>query len=343
MKKSKIFIIAALMLVMGAFIIPFGASAATAAPSVTASVSGKNVTVYATDSAAAVEYIFIDGKQYDYNPDGLTVDASAFAADGATLTIYATDVYGNQSAALLLDNPAYASQSAPATPSTSSAPATSSQPSSTSSGASSGSSSALSIPLTPDGQATVIDQTTGNGKDFYTFKTPAGNVFYLVVDHTKTGDNVYFLSAVQESDLEALAQKAGNTANNTNSGSIALTPGNQPANNNTGTTSSDTSNTAAPAKSGGGNSSMMLYLVIGALAIGGGLYYFKVYKPKKAAAKPARAVPEDEDDSETDEMEFEDYPDEDEPGDEPEEPAPSRGGNGETVGDGAGPDGEDDE
>jgi hypothetical protein len=36
------------------------------------------------------------------------------------------------------------------------------------------------IPFTPDGQATVVDWVFDfDGKEFYTFTSPAGNVFYL--------------------------------------------------------------------------------------------------------------------------------------------------------------------
>jgi len=49
-----------------------------------------------------------------------------------------------------------------------------------------------SKPFTPDGQATVLDLTyEGDGKMFYTFRTPAGNVFYLIIDRQRGVDNVY--------------------------------------------------------------------------------------------------------------------------------------------------------
>jgi hypothetical protein len=66
--------------------------------------------------------------------------------------------------------------------------------------------------FTPDGQASVVDRLYEyDGKEFYTFKTPAGNVFYLIIDHSRDKDNVYFLSAVNEAALIALAEKAGVT------------------------------------------------------------------------------------------------------------------------------------
>jgi len=64
------------------------------------------------------------------------------------------------------------------------------------------------VPLTPDGQGTVLDNATNeDGKEFFTITTPDENVFYLVIDRQKDSENVYFLNAVTESDLMALAEK----------------------------------------------------------------------------------------------------------------------------------------
>ena len=64
------------------------------------------------------------------------------------------------------------------------------------------------VPLTPDGQGTVIDNVTEeNGKEFFTIMTPDENIFYLIIDRQRDSENVYFLNAVTESDLMALAEK----------------------------------------------------------------------------------------------------------------------------------------
>jgi len=61
-------------------------------------------------------------------------------------------------------------------------------------------------PFTPTGTGTVIDAATdADGKEFYTIITPAENVFYLVIDRQRETENVYFLNAVTEADLLALA------------------------------------------------------------------------------------------------------------------------------------------
>ena len=62
-------------------------------------------------------------------------------------------------------------------------------------------------PFTPDGTGTVVDNATDeDGKEFFTITTPSENVFYLVIDRQRTEENVYFLNAVTEKDLLALAE-----------------------------------------------------------------------------------------------------------------------------------------
>jgi|GEM_PF-7058201 len=107
----------------------------------------------------------------------------------------------------------------------------------------------------PPGTGTVVDAFTDeDGRKFYTIQTPAGNTFYLIIDFTKQGENVYFLDAVQEKDLLALAEKAANPngANpnpgaNANNNPAPTTPGNQ---------------TEPEPKESGGNSMFSMILVV---------------------------------------------------------------------------------
>lgn len=63
-------------------------------------------------------------------------------------------------------------------------------------------------PLTPDGNATLVDQVSDkDGKEFYTFTSPAGNQFFLIIDKQRSDNNVYFLDYVMEKDLISLAKK----------------------------------------------------------------------------------------------------------------------------------------
>lgn len=62
--------------------------------------------------------------------------------------------------------------------------------------------------LTPDGNATLVDQASDkDGKEFYTFTSPAGNQFFLIIDKQRSDNNVYFLDYVMEKDLISLAKK----------------------------------------------------------------------------------------------------------------------------------------
>lgn len=197
-------------------------------------------------------------------------------------------------------------------PSTGTTGGTTTKPGSTNGGASTGKPSTSSqpvkeerdpAPLTPDGQATVVDNATDeDGKEFYTIVTPAENTFYLVIDKQRDSDNVYFLNAVTETDLLALAEKddgKGGTpeaaipepekcgcktlcepgAVNTDcpvckldlSGCEGKAPEAPPAD--------GEPEAPKPAKENGPGAIVIVVLV--ALAAGGAGYYFKVLKPKK--------------------------------------------------------------
>lgn len=63
------------------------------------------------------------------------------------------------------------------------------------------------VPLTPDGNLTLVDDISGaasEDKQFLTVTTKAGNIFYLFIDHAADKENVYFLNLVDEEDLLAL-------------------------------------------------------------------------------------------------------------------------------------------
>ena len=134
-------------------------------------------------------------------------------------------------------------------------------------------------PFTPDGSATVVDNATDEqGKEFYTIMTPDENVFYLIIDKQRDSENVYFLNAVTESDLMALAQKDTDGQTVTPTAPAEPEPAapaepEQPAEPET-----PESEPEQPAPKS--NNSMMFLVIVMALAAGGLGYYFKVYKPK---------------------------------------------------------------
>lgn len=124
-------------------------------------------------------------------------------------------------------------------------------------------------PFTPAGTGTVIDNATDeDGKEFYTIMTPSENVFYLIIDKQREQKNVYFLNAVTEKDLLALAEKSGE----------AEEPA-EPATPATSVTPEPTPE-PAPEPEKGGNG-MMIVVVLVLLAGGGAGYYFKIYRPKQ--------------------------------------------------------------
>ncbi len=136
-------------------------------------------------------------------------------------------------------------------------------------------------PFTPAGTGTVVNTATDeDGKQFYTITTPDENVFYLVIDLQREQDNVYFLNAVTEKDLLALAEKSGDTHDGENplpTSESEITPKVTPE--------------PTPEPEPQQSNPTMLLLVLAVAVIGGGAgYYFKIYRPKQEQA----ALAEDE-------------------------------------------------
>ena len=156
-------------------------------------------------------------------------------------------------------------------------------------------------PLTPDGQGTVVDNVTDqDSKEFFTFTTPSENTFYLVIDKQRESENVYFLNAVTESDLLALAEKDKEPEDS----NVSAIPDPEPVCNCKDKCAPGEVNTDCPVCAVSmkdctgkapavdpdgdkdpepekkGNSSTMLLVVIAVLAVGGAGYYLKIWKPK---------------------------------------------------------------
>ena len=135
-------------------------------------------------------------------------------------------------------------------------------------------------PFTPEGSATVVDNATDSqGKEFYTIMTPDENVFYLVIDKQRDSENVYFLNAVTESDLMALAQKdtqnqAAATATEPEKPPKETEPVTEPP------TQPEKPQEEQEPPAPKSNNSILLLALAAAFAAGGLGYYFKVYNPK---------------------------------------------------------------
>ena len=319
MNKAKMLLpIFALMLCLGAIFFPVTAFAQTNAdttpPTVTATLSGDTLTVVAKDNDSGVAAVYVNEHRFSTLANGsATIKLKEYAGTGKQITVYATDTAGNRSASVLIDNPYYqapastpaptppASSSAPATstPGATSTPSTSTSPTSTPApatpsssesaasedGGANGSESAINAGdsvTTPEGTGQVIEVATDeDGKLFYTIVTPAGNVFYLVIDMARTdGNNVYFLNAVTEDDLLALAETDGSTTGGESAipdPSSEPTPQPEPQ-------PTEPDPEPQPEKESGGNTGAIIFVVLAVLAVGGAGYYFKILKPKKQAA-----------------------------------------------------------
>ena len=127
-------------------------------------------------------------------------------------------------------------------------------------------------PFTPEGTGTVVDNATdGDGKEFFTITTPSENVFYLIIDRQRDGQNVYFLNAVTEKDLLALAEKDPEPE--------VTEPVMEPE----PETEPPTEPEPEPEKTSGFPMGNILMIAAVLLAGGGAGYYFKVYRPKHEA------------------------------------------------------------
>lgn len=278
-------------------------------PTVRAGIDGELLRVEASDDLSGVDKIYVCGNSFSNLTNGtLDIRLKDYADNYEKITVQAVDNAGNKSSMTQLNNPYYEApkkDSAETSGSTTSPTAvtaftetagtTTQQTGTTGQTAKPTSSSSVTEkdpsavsptateeeenPLTPDGSATVVDDATDEqGKEFYTIMTPDENVFYLIIDKQRDSDNVYFLNAVTESDLMALAVKDSDTAEITptepeETESAVPTEPEEPAEPETPV--EETEQTAAK----NSNSTMFLIIVI-ALAAGGLGYYFKIYKPK---------------------------------------------------------------
>lgn len=153
------------------------------------------------------------------------------------------------------------------------------QSSTVSSAASSATSSETSLkPLTPDGTGTVIDNVTNeDGKEFFTVTTPSKHVFYLIIDRQKNAENVYFLDAVTDKDLLALAKSDNEDVSGSSSSKTASAPETSSA----PTTSTPTVSSGSRPEKQNGSAGIAAVAVLAIILVGAVVWFFKFRKPDK--------------------------------------------------------------
>ena len=149
--------------------------------------------------------------------------------------------------------------------------------------------------LTPDGNLTLVDDigpVTGEGQQFITLVSKAGNVFYLIIDRDEKGEEtVHFLNLVDERDLFTLMEEDEQTAYQEQLAAEAATKeaaekAAQEASQ--GESEADPDADKDKDKESGKKGNMLPLLLIPLIlaGAGGGWFYLQTKKKKQAASTP---------------------------------------------------------
>ena len=158
--------------------------------------------------------------------------------------------------------------------------------------------------ITPEGHGQIVDHgTDGDGIEFITINSRSGNTFFLVIDHTRGGNNVYFLNAVTEWDLLNLAAEAD----------LPTPPAfSEPPPTPTPVVQEPLPTPEPipePVNDNGGNMGMIIFMLLAGAGVFGAAYYFKILKPKQA--KQAEEDLDDDDDDYDDNEDGEEFTEDD--------------------------------
>ncbi|MFV0520472.1 MAG: DUF4366 domain-containing protein [Lachnospirales bacterium] len=130
------------------------------------------------------------------------------------------------------------------------------------------------VPLTPDGNLTLVDDVTTSDeteKQFITAVSKNGNYFYLVIDRSDNKDNVYLLNLVDEAELTALIEEEDTTANEiTEPVPIKIIPDTSLETETTDTTENEEVSTETEKPKKNALPAIMTLLLL----VGGGVFYY---------------------------------------------------------------------
>ena len=124
-----------------------------------------------------------------------------------------------------------------------------------------------------------MDQASDkDGKEFYTFTSPAGNQFFLIIDKQRSDNNVYFLDYVTEKDLISLAKKDKENP--------LITEAPEPETKQPEPEIKEEKPEEKPveeetSEKKQSNTGMVLILLLVTVGVGIAAYYFKILKPKQ--------------------------------------------------------------
>ncbi len=185
-------------------------------PSLNAGISGGMLTVQAMDRTSGVKAVYVNGQEFT-DLTGGTVQIRLQQADSVyeNFTVQAMDMAGNVSDIYTIKNPYYKNPEAKGEESSASELPVSALPTQPEKARAAvvdyvntaeekgGSMEENAQPEKADGALPdgVSESSKSMGKEFYTIQTENGKVFYLIIDNTLNGDNVYFLTEISENDL----------------------------------------------------------------------------------------------------------------------------------------------
>jgi len=248
----------AMLMCIAIFTAPVKAYAANnnqpvAPPAVEAEIIGSLLRIRTTAGFFAIEAVYVNERRFNHRVDSaLVIDVSQYLAAEETIAVYAVDFAGNVSNTVLLSPPP---PILPPVPNN----------------------------LTPEGQGAVLDHLNSwDNIEFITIETPAGNVFHLIIDHTRNSNNVYFLNSVTEWDLLHLAAQAElPVPNHIVQPQIPAPTVTEPP---TETEPPEPTTTPASEKEkdeGGSRAGLYIFLLIAGGGAFGVIYYLKILKPKQ--------------------------------------------------------------